>query len=133
MLQVVAGVLVRRNEVLACLRRPDQRHGGFWEFPGGKREGDETLEQCLRRELQEELAIDARVGRIVRTARHRYPGREPIELTFFHVPGYEGALTNVVFADIRWVPIGELSRLPFLEADRELVGQIDSGVLAFAE
>ncbi|MBC7224031.1 MAG: NUDIX domain-containing protein, partial [Anaerolineae bacterium] len=60
--EVVAAVLVRDGRVLLAQRRPEDMLGGMWEFPGGKREPGETLRECLRRELQEELGLRVRVG-----------------------------------------------------------------------
>lgn len=130
MVQVAAGLLLRRGLVLACQRTANATHPGKWEFPGGKREGDETLPQCLKRELREELDIDATVGAPIWQTRHVYPGHPPVELFFFTVPGFRGRIVNHTFADLRWVRIGDLSSLDFLAADRDLVGRIDRGELA---
>ncbi len=58
MCEVVAGILWRNNEFLACKRPEGSPRSGFWEFPGGKVEAQETLEQALKRELVEELGKD---------------------------------------------------------------------------
>ena len=60
-LHVVAAVIVRDGAVLACRRLPEKSAGGLWEFPGGKVEEGETLDEALRREIVEELATDVRV------------------------------------------------------------------------
>jgi 8-oxo-dGTP diphosphatase len=127
MMLVTAGVIVRGSEVLACQRRADGDHPGKWEFPGGKCEPGETPEQCLRRELHEELRIDADIGRELWRARHQYPGREPLELWFFLVPGYRGALINQVFAEIRWVAIDQLAALDFLDGDADFIVRLQRG------
>jgi 8-oxo-dGTP diphosphatase len=128
--QVAAGLLLRGRTVLACQRPLDQRHPGKWEFPGGKREAGETPVECLRRELHEELGIEAEIGSLVWSTEHTYAGREPVALTFFAVPSFRGRLRNRVFADIRWVPITALPALDFLDADRELVDRLASGQIA---
>ncbi len=130
MLQVAAGLLLGRGCVLACQRAASATHAGKWEFPGGKREGDETMPQCLKRELREELDIDATVGTQIWRTRHAYPGHPPVELFFFTVPDFRGPIVNRTFADVRWVRIGDLSSLDFLAADRDLVDRIDRGELA---
>jgi len=130
--QVAAGLLVRGATVLACQRPADQPHPGKWEFPGGKREAGETLAECLRRELREELGIEAEIGSIIWRTRHTYPGREPVALTFFAVPAFRGVLRNRVFAATRWVEITELVQLDFLEADRELIALLSRGGLSLA-
>ena len=119
--RVTAGVIRRGEAVLVCQRRPHDRHPGKWEFPGGKVEPGETLAECLRRELNEELGIDATVGRVVWEARHQYPGHRPLLLTIFEVGKYEGQVTNRCFAEIRWASVGSLRDLDFLDADRDFV------------
>lgn len=126
-IRVTAGVLARAGAVLVCQRRPDAPHPHKWEFPGGKVEAGESLESALRRELHEELGIDAAAGRILWRTRHRYPGRNPIRLTFFAIPHYTGAVTNRCFAAIRWVPVSMLQDVDLLEADREFVSRLASG------
>lgn len=127
MIQVTAGVLTRADNLLACRRRAGELHEGQWEFPGGKREGCETLPDCLRRELREELAIWAEIGPQLWYATHTYSGREPLELFFFHVPAYTGRVVNRAFAEIRWVPIAALAELDFLEADRGFIELLRRG------
>jgi 8-oxo-dGTP diphosphatase len=125
MLQVAAGILLRDQTVLVCRRRTDASHPLKWEFPGGKREAEESLRQCLSRELREELGIEARIGRLLWTTHHTYPDRPPLELSFFLVDSYEGNIVNHAFSEIRWVPIGSLHSLDFLEADRQIVDRLD--------
>jgi len=65
-------LVTRDNKLLVCQRKSDDTFGGFWEFPGGKCEVGETLEQCLERELREELAIAARPIARLTTVEHDY-------------------------------------------------------------
>ena len=121
MLQVTAGVIARDDTVLVCQRPPGGYHAGQWEFPGGKVDPGESLALGMRRELTEELGIDAVVGRVLWRTVHQYPGRDRLRLTFFAIPRYTGTVTNRCFAALRWVPIGALVEIDFLEADREFV------------
>lgn len=66
MIAVVAGVLFREGRLMLCRRPEGKELAGKWEFPGGKLEEGESPEQALERELREELAIDVRVGRVIR-------------------------------------------------------------------
>jgi 8-oxo-dGTP diphosphatase len=125
-LDVAAAVIMRGELVLACRRQAGGPHGGKWEFPGGKREVGETLDQCLRRELQEELSIDAEIGVELWRTTHRYPGQQPIQLVFFHVPRYSGHLTNRTFSEMSWLAVGDLRTLDFLDADRAFVDRLHS-------
>jgi len=128
-IEVSAGIIVENGRVLACRRRADQPHGNKWEFPGGKREPDETIEECLQRELREELGIEAEPGAIVWRTEHTYPGRPTVALAFFAVRQYRGALVNQSFAEIRWVDLDDLTALDFLEADRELIDHLARGAV----
>ncbi len=130
LISVTAGVIRRAGTVLACQRAPGGHHPGKWEFPGGKAEAGESLEAGLRRELQEELGIDAVIGPVLWRTRYQYAGRDPFELTFLLVPDYTGIITNRVFAALRWVPVRRLSELDFLEGDREFVGLLGRGKIA---
>ena len=133
MLQVTAGILVERGKVLACQRLADADHASKWEFPGGKREAGESLRDCLRRELEEELGIEARIGPEVWRVKHRYPGRKTLELVFYAIAERHGTIRNRAFATLRWTPIGGLSRLDFLAADRAVVEALDRGDLVIPE
>ena len=115
---------MRDGKILACQRPLDQSHPGKWEFPGGKREPGETMAECLRRELREELGIEAEVGRELWQSEHTYPGRPTVALTFFRVDRFAGEPRNLVFAEIRWVALADLAGLDFLAADRELIAQL---------
>ena len=121
---VSAGILLRAGQVLACQRRADRSHPGKWEFPGGKREPGETMAECLRRELREELGIEADVGPELWRTEHTYPGRPTVALVFFRVDRFAGAARNLEFAEIRWVDLAGLAGLDFLDADRELIARL---------
>jgi 8-oxo-dGTP diphosphatase len=123
---VAAGILTKSDRILVCQRRRDDSYGLQWEFPGGKVEANETLKQSLRRELAEELSIDADIGDQVFRLQYRYPDRF-VEVVFFVVPAYRGVIRNQVFEEVLWVPRSDLDLFPFLEADRELVKRICQG------
>jgi len=125
--EVTAGVIARDGRVLICQRRLDGHHPGKWEFPGGKVEPGESVDACMRRELEEELGIDATVGPVMWTTRYRYPGRDPIVITFFRIPRYAGSIVNRVFAAVDWISIAELASVDFLEGDREFVDRLVRG------
>jgi len=69
-IEVAAGLIFRNGKLLITQRFNDSHCGGLWEFPGGKREPGETFEQCLARELNEELGIEAAVHELIKTIRH---------------------------------------------------------------
>ncbi|MDX2170250.1 MAG: (deoxy)nucleoside triphosphate pyrophosphohydrolase [Deltaproteobacteria bacterium] len=123
-IQVSAGILLRGDGVLACQRAAHQSHPGKWEFPGGKREAGESIEDCMRRELEEELGIEATIGRELWRTAHTYPGRPTVELVFFRIDAFKGEPVNRVFAEIRWMAVARLGELDFLAADRELIARL---------
>jgi 8-oxo-dGTP diphosphatase len=126
---VVAALILRGDEVLICQRRPDQPLGLKWEFPGGKMEPGESTEQALRRELQEELGIDAIIGTRIAHIRHNYRSGGAVDLQFFVVHEYAGQITNIIFQDVRWCPLRNLPQYDFLTADRNLVRDLAAGKL----
>jgi 8-oxo-dGTP diphosphatase len=125
---VVAGILRRDDRILICQRRRSDAYGLQWEFPGGKVEDGEQLLAALRRELEEELTIQADVGTEVFRLRHHYPDRY-VEVVFFALENYRGEVRNQVFEAIEWAPRAKLPQYNFLEADRELVNRISKGEL----
>lgn len=125
-IRVAAGLLVRDGHVLVCQRHHEDPYGLQWEFPGGKAEANEDLRTTLERELAEELAIQAHVGDEVFRVRHRYPDRY-VEVAFFLVQTFSGALENRVFERIEWARRDRLVEYRFLDADRDVVERIVAG------
>jgi mutator protein MutT len=123
---VVAGIIRNGDRILICQRQRADAYGLQWEFPGGKVKGGETLPIALRRELEEELAIQANVGEEVFRLRHHYPDRY-VEVVFFAVANFGGEVRNQVFETMEWAPRAKLPQYNFLEADRELVNRISRG------
>ncbi len=126
---VAVGLLLRGNTVLICQRRPDQPMALQWEFPGGKIEPGETAQEALRRELMEELRIEAEVGPLVTHIRHNYRHGGAVDLQFFAVHRFTGEIGEHIFHDVRWVALEELPEYDFLAADRGLIGDLASGKL----
>jgi len=127
MKRVVAALIVNDAGILACQRTRHQPMPLKWEFPGGKIEEGEQPRDALRRELDEELGIQAMIGNEVARIQHQYPGGGVIELRFFEVRAYQGELENRIFREIRWVKREELLGLDFLEADLGLVKDLAAG------
>jgi 8-oxo-dGTP diphosphatase len=127
--QVSVALILRGDEVLICQRRPDQPLGSKWEFPGGKMEPGETAEEALRRELQEELSIDATISTQVAHIRHNYRSGGAVDLQFFLVKEYAGQIQNLIFQDVRWCPLRNLPEYDFVTADRNLVRDLAAGKL----
>jgi 8-oxo-dGTP diphosphatase len=113
---VVAAVIERDGRILIGQRRSSDPHPLKWEFPGGKVEPPETLEDALIRELSEELAIEATIGAEIA----RYD-RSPIELIFYRVMQFQGEPRNLAFEQIVWEPPSKLPAYDFLDGDVEFV------------
>ena len=129
MKHVVAALIVADDKILACQRTRHQPMPLKWEFPGGKIEEGEQPREALRRELEEELGIEATIGDEVARIQHRYANGGSVELRFFEVRKYQGEIENRIFREIRWVTRQELPELDFLEADRSLVNDLAAGKL----
>jgi len=123
---VSAGIVVDGERILICQRHHSDAYGMQWEFPGGKVKEGEELKASLRRELAEELAIEAEIGEEIFRLRHQYPDRQ-VEVVFFAVRSYRGTVRNQVFEAVKWVGRTSLIEFDFLEADRELVCRISHG------
>jgi len=129
MRHVVAGLILRDGKLLICQRTRHQALALKWEFPGGKIEEGEQARAALRRELEEELGIDATVGNEVARLVHEYRSGGAVELRFFLIPDYHGEVENLIFEDIQWVEPGRLPEYDFLEADLPLVRDLADGKL----
>lgn len=100
-----------------------------WEFPGGKIEPGETPQEALRRELDEELGIQAEIGPRVVHIRHNYRHGGAVDLQFFAVREFTGELENRIFAQLKWARLEDLPSYDFLAADRGLIKDLASGKL----
>ena len=129
MKRVVAALIVKDGTLLVCQRTRHQTMPLKWEFPGGKIEEGEQPRDALRRELDEELGINASIAEEVERIRHVYPNGAAVELRFFAVREYAGELQNRIFRDILWAERTELPAYDFLEADLELVKKLAAGKL----
>jgi 8-oxo-dGTP diphosphatase len=121
-IEVVAAVVERDGRFLVTKRLDGTHLGGYWEFPGGKVNSGEVLEDALRREMNEELRSGIVNLRKIFQTSQAYPERA-VELHFFR-----GDLTSEPVAalgqDIRWVARGELAGLEFPPADAELIAML---------
>ena len=127
MKRVVAALILKNGKVLVCQRTRHQSMPLKWEFPGGKIEDGEQPRDALRRELEEELGIDAQIGEEVARIRHDYKNGGAVELRFYVVNEYAGEMENRIFRDVRWAKRSELPSYDFLEADLELVKDLATG------
>jgi len=123
--EVAAGLVFRDGKLLITQRYPDAHLGGLWEFPGGKREGNETFAECLVRELREELGIEVEVGERVEVIAHEYPGKKVL-LEFFRCRWLAHEPQPLGCPAFAWVTRGELGRYAFPAADAKLIERLGS-------
>jgi 8-oxo-dGTP diphosphatase len=117
---IVTAAVIRHGGSYFVTRRHQGVHlEGYWEFPGGKCEPGEPLDQCLVREIREELDVQVLVGRELLACTHEYPERV-VELHFFECR-LEGEPRPMLGQEMRWVPQAELRSLQFPPADDELI------------
>ncbi|MAF92706.1 MAG: 8-oxo-dGTP diphosphatase MutT [Bdellovibrionota bacterium] len=120
---VAAGVLRKENKVLIG-KRPE--HGtlpGLWEFPGGKIEVGESPEQALKRELEEELGIDAEVGDILESSSHHY-GDKGIIILFFWVDYWKGEPKSLHHESLEWIELEELESRNIPDSNRDVIKKL---------
>jgi A/G-specific adenine glycosylase len=114
---VTAAVILRTGKVLLARRPEGKILGGLWEFPGGKRERGESLPECLRREMMEELGVKLRVRDPLFTVKHAF-SHFRITLHVFRCDGLRGIPKPIGAAEVRWVRMQNLRRYPMGRADR---------------
>jgi len=125
---VAAAILQREEKILLTRRKLEAHQGGLWEFPGGKREVGESLEQCLRRELKEEIDIEICDIRPFFALHHCYPEKE-VELNVFTCSIHQGEPKAIECIEIAWVHRHELSSYGFPAANQPVVKKILQGFL----
>jgi len=123
--EVAAAVIRERGRYLIARRAGGSHLAGLWEFPGGKRRPGESLEECLRRELREELGVEIEVGEKLDTVTWPYPERTVV-LHFFLCALAAGAITPREGQAVCWVPPDELSRYAFPAADAALLARLQA-------
>ncbi|MCX7694166.1 MAG: (deoxy)nucleoside triphosphate pyrophosphohydrolase [Caloramator sp.] len=123
MIIVTAAVIENEGKILITQRKKGKKGGLLWEFPGGKLEEGETPEECIIREIKEELNIDIEVIDIFDVVFHRYTEFNMLMLVYrCRLKG--GEITAKEVEDFRWVTPLELNDYNFLEADVGVVEKI---------
>ena len=120
---VVTGLLRKGDKVLVGQRPVGHTLAGHWEFPGGKIEKNESPEVALARELNEELGIEAEVGKLMLASTHSY-GDTGIVILFYEVLFWKGEPKAVHHMELKWVEPSELKSLTLPDANRKIVDRI---------
>lgn len=128
MKQVTAAVIVEEGQLFLARRPPGDPLAGLWELPGGKIEAGESAEECLARELVEELGMRSDVGMLIATAVYHYD-HGSFELLAFRTTRLSDYKLRVHDAAL-WVRRSDIAKLPLAPADVNLVAEIiDAGSL----
>lgn len=122
--RVVGAVLWYEGKLLAAKRRFSSKLGGYWEFPGGKIESDESPREALERELEEELNISVDIGDEICTVEHEYDFAT-IELTTFHCTYVSGKIMLNDHDEVRWLSVADLSSLEWAPADLPTIAHLE--------
>lgn len=122
-IHVAVGVILREQQILLALRDAKQHQGGKWEFPGGKVEQGETVQQALTRELQEEVAIELTQCQAFMQLEYAYP-EKTVLLDIYLVTDFSGEPHGREGQPLRWVSIAELSDIAFPDANKPIVERI---------
>jgi len=125
--EVVAGVLERNGRYLVAKRSDSGQLPNLWEFPGGKVEEGESLEEALEREFHEELGIGIRVEKQLVSAIHHYP-RGDIRLSSFRIRHESGEIELRVHQELFWAAIEELRELSLAPADLPILEALEGSI-----
>jgi mutator protein MutT len=122
-IEVAAGLVFRQGRLLITQRFAGAHLGGLWEFPGGKREPNETFEACLIRELREELGIEIVVGPLVEAITHQYP-EKTVHLRFFQCRWQNHEPRPLGCPAFAWITPSDLDAYAFPAADARLLDRL---------
>lgn len=123
MQEVSAAIIVDKSRILICRRAPNQKLAGYWEFAGGKREDNESIEDCLVRELMEELKVTVNVTGILGSSEYLYDGGA-IRLVGVEADLSAGDIILSVHDAYEWAPIHELGSFDLAPADIALADMV---------
>ncbi len=121
--EVAVGVIKRNNKIYISKRADDIHQGGKWEFPGGKREVNETIEQTLTRELSEEIGIQVTQQSPFMLIEHDY-GDKKVRLDVRLVENFEGVPSHLEGQKSQWVDINDLSQFTFPDANKVIIDKL---------
>jgi len=122
----VAVIWNGQGQILIDRRRSEGAMGGLWEFPGGKIEKGETVEECIKREINEELGILIEVGKHLITIDHTYTHLR-VTLTVHYCRHLTGVPQPLECDEIRWVNLDELDQFAFPQANIQIIAALREG------
>ncbi len=126
MIRVTAALIEFKGKFLLAKRKKNDPLRDKWEFPGGKIEPHESPEACLKRELREELGIDAEVGEFFCSSSYEYE-HAAIELIVYRIKSFTGEITPRVHEDLAWVSPADFKKYDMLNADKPIIEKLAAG------
>ena len=124
MVQVVVGVIPNaKKEILVTQRPPQKSYSGYWEFPGGKKEENETAYQTLVRELKEELDLDVLAALPWKKLSYTYPERI-VDLDLWIVTDFSRDPKGMEQQAFQWVALDQLHQIDFLPANKVILDEV---------
>ena len=124
-IKVTGAIIQNDNNFLIGRRGKDEKSAGMWEFPGGKLEEGESLKECMRRELKEELNIDAEIGELFYSYTYNYP-HVSYKLFFFKVNSFFGKPVKYVHDKLKWEKLKNFYKYEFLPGNGPLIDKLFS-------
>jgi len=116
MIEVTCAIIEKEDKVLATRRAHGSHLEGFWEFPGGKIESGETAEECIVREIREELAVEIEIIQHLEPVEHHYPDKS-IRLLPFVCKIISGQIILKNHSEFRWLSKSDLMKPDWAAAD----------------
>lgn len=123
MIEVGCAIIRRGDQLLIAQRKPNDHLGGYWEFPGGKKRRHETLEECLVREVEEELGVVITPAQFFCKIEHSYPERV-LALYFYLCDWKSGDPRKIDCHDFRWIFPEALTTFRFPPADDGIIAEL---------
>jgi 8-oxo-dGTP diphosphatase len=120
MLQVTCAIIIRQNKILVTQRNVDSDHPLHWEFPGGKLIPGEMEEECISREIREELEIEIEIRKPMISLVYDYGFKQIVLIPFLCVIK-SGEIKLKEHHDLKWVTLKDLEKIDFAAADRKLI------------
>jgi 8-oxo-dGTP diphosphatase len=125
---VAVAVIVRQQQLLIALRKPDQHLGGLWEFPGGKVEPDETVLNALVREIDEELGIHIKDSQEFLKFEHDYPDKAVL-LDVHWVEQFAGEPVGKEGQQVKWCDVADLDQYEFPDGSLPIIAELKQRLL----
>lgn len=122
-IEVGCAIVIKDGKLLIAQRKFSDSYGGYWEFPGGKREPDEDIETCLAREVREELGIEIRPRQLLCRHDSKYEERT-LMLFFYFCDWVSGEPRPLDCQDVKWASADELRNLPFPKGDDGVLDEL---------